>query len=43
MKALAENTEPAQSAKEETFNYKEDGKATTGLGSLLAGLKLDLK
>ena len=43
MKALAENTELAQSAKEETFNYKEDGKATTGLGSLLAGLKLDLK
>lgn len=43
MKALAENTEPVTSAKEETFDYKEDGKATTGLGSLLAGLKLDLK
>lgn len=43
MKALAENTEPTQTAKEETFDYKEDGKATTGLGSLLAGLKLDLK
>lgn len=43
MKALAENTEPVSSAKEETFDYKEDGKATTGLGSLLAGLKLDLK
>ncbi len=42
MKALQENTEVTQSAKEETFHYKEEGKATTGLGSILAGLKLDL-
>ena len=43
MKALQENAEVNQSSKEETFHYKEDGKATTGLGSLLAGLHLDLK
>ncbi len=41
MKALQENTEVTQSAKEETFHYKEEGKATTGLGSILAGLKPD--
>ncbi len=42
MKALQEATEVTQTVKEETFEYKETGKATTGLGALLAGLKLDL-
>lgn len=37
MKALAQE-EPVE--KEETFNYKETGAATTGLGALLKGLKL---
>ena len=37
MKALAQE-EPGE--KEETFNYKETGAATTGLGALLKGLKL---
>ena len=37
MKALAQE-EPVD--KEETFNYKETGAATTGLGALLKGLKL---
>lgn len=37
MKALAQE-EPVE--KEETFNYKETGVATTGLGALLKGLKL---
>ncbi len=38
MKALAEDTaEPA----EETFEYKEEGRASTGLGALLKGLKFD--
>lgn len=41
MKVLQENTEPDQTPSEEVFDYKEDGKATTGLGALLAGLKLD--
>lgn len=37
MKALAEEeTEP-----EETFDYKEEGQASTGLGALLKGLKLN--
>ena len=43
MKALQETQEVTRPAKEETFEYKETGKATTGLGSILAGLKLDLK
>ena len=43
MKALQDSDAPARTSKEETFSYKEDGKATTGLGSLLAGLNLDLK
>ena len=42
MKVLAENTETTEPAHEETFDYKEEGKATTGLGALLSGLKLDL-
>ncbi len=42
MKALQEAVEVTQTVKEETFEYKETGKATTGLGALLAGLKLDL-
>ena len=37
MKALAQE-EPVE--KEEPFNYKETGAATTGLGALLKGLKL---
>ncbi len=37
MKALAEDT-PVE--REEVFNYKESGQATTGLGALLQGLKL---
>ncbi len=37
MKALAEE---APVEKEENFHYKENGQATTGLGSLLKGLKL---
>ena len=37
MKALAQE-EPVE--KEETFNYKETGAATPGLGALLKGLKL---
>lgn len=37
MKVLAQE-EPVE--KEETFNYKETGAATTGLGALLKGLKL---
>ena len=43
MKALQDAEEVTQKTSEDTFKYKEDGKATTGLGSLLAGLKLDLK
>lgn len=43
MKALLDAEEVTPKAAEDTFKYKEDGKATTGLGSLLAGLKLDLK
>ena len=37
MKALAEE-EPEP---EESFDYKEEGQASTGLGALLKGLKLD--
>lgn len=36
MKAL----EPEEETKEEVFDYKEKGEATTGLGALLKGLKL---
>ena len=43
MKALQDADAPVSSAREETFHYKEDGKAATGLGSILAGLHLDLK
>lgn len=38
MKALEQSEAPRE--KEETFHYKETGSATTGLGSLLKGLKL---
>ena len=38
--ALDSESEPAP-AKEPVFNYKEEGKATTGLASLLANIKLD--
>lgn len=37
MKALAEEAEEP----EETFDYKEEGRASTGLGALLKGLKFD--
>ena len=38
----AEDQEPAPKAKEEpAINYKDEGNATTGLGALLAGIKLD--
>ena len=41
IKAL-EDQEPAPQEKEEpAINYKDEGNATTGLGALLAGLKLD--
>lgn len=33
--------EKPEEKEEEVFHYKEEGRATTGLGSLLAGLKLD--
>lgn len=33
--------EPEEKEEEEVFDYKEEGRATTGLGSLLAGLKLE--
>lgn len=42
IKALQEAETVTTKTEEDTFKYKEDGKATTGLGSLLAGLKLDL-
>ena len=42
MKALQETVEVTQTVKEETFKYEEKEMATTGLGALLAGLKLDL-
>lgn len=38
MKAVGERTEDSA---QETFNYKEDGKASTSLGALLKGIKLD--
>lgn len=41
MKAALESDSEPVSAKEPVFNYKEDGKATTGLASLLANIKLD--
>ena len=38
----AEDQEPAPKEKEEpAINYKDEGNATTGLGALLAGIKLD--
>lgn len=38
----AEDQEPAPKAKEEpAIKYKDEGNATTGLGALLAGIKLD--
>lgn len=40
MKALQES-DPVRELQTETFHYREEGKATTGLGSLLQGLKLD--
>lgn len=39
MKVLAE--EQAELEAEDTFGYKEDGQASTGLGALLKGLKLN--
>ena len=39
IKALQENEEVTESP-EEVFEYKEEGSASTGLGALLAGLKL---
>jgi small subunit ribosomal protein S1 len=39
MKALAE--EEAEAEAEDTFGYKEEGEASTGLGALLKGLKLN--
>ena len=42
MKALQDNAPAENTSKEESFHYKEEGQATTGLGSILAGLKLDL-
>lgn len=41
MKALQEPAEEIREEKEEVFNYKEDGKASTGLGDLLKNIKLD--
>jgi small subunit ribosomal protein S1 len=40
MKALLVPEEPVEE-KEEVFNYKEEGKASTGLGDLLKNFKLD--
>ena len=38
----AEDQEPAPKVKDEpAINYKDEGNATTGLGALLAGIKLD--
>lgn len=39
MKVLAEETAEAES--HETFDYKEEGQASTGLAALLKGIKLD--
>ena len=39
IKALQENEEVTE-IPEEVFEYKEEGNASTGLGALLAGLKL---
>lgn len=39
MKALAE--EQAEAESHETFNYREEGQASTGLGALLKGLKIN--
>ena len=39
MKVLAE--EQAEAESHETFDYKEEGQASTGLGALLRGLKLN--
>ena len=40
MKALEEVTETPEKT-EEVFDYKEDGEASTSLGSLLAGFTFD--
>ena len=40
MKALEEVAPEEDTNGEETVSYKDEGDATTGLGSLLAGLKL---
>ena len=39
MKVLEE--EKAEAESHETFDYKEEGQASTGLGALLKGLKLN--
>ena len=39
MKVLAE--EKAEAESHETFDYKEEGQASTGLGALLKGLKFN--
>ena len=39
MKVLAEEREEAES--HETFDYKEEGQASTGLAALLKGIKLN--
>ncbi|MGN0203374.1 MAG: S1 RNA-binding domain-containing protein [Coprococcus sp.] len=41
MKAALDSDSQPAAAKEPAFNYKEEGKATTGLASLLANIKLD--
>ncbi len=43
MKAAGEGGDaaPARAPKEPVFNYKEEGRATTGLADLLANIKLD--
>lgn len=41
MKAALDSDDEPVNTKEPAFNYKEEGKATTGLASLLANIKLD--
>ena len=43
MKEFEESIEEVQTDEVEAFEYKSEGEATTNLGSLLAGLKLDLE
>ena len=41
MKALQDVTEKTRESKSDNFHYKEEGRASTGLGELLKNIKLD--